>query len=1222
MRPRGPVPGGLHTLLFVGFVAVVVLVARTVYEQQRREFDTQLRAELEQIATQEAEQTLSWRQERVGDAEVVMREAALIPSLARLLASGVPGSDRAAIGRLLDALRRSYDYAAVTVCDREGAIRIVSGTSLASDALATALGVRTAVSPSVRFEEIPRGADASRSHFVLGVPLVSDTGPVGAMLLTIDPTRALFTDILRWPGPTTTGDVLLLHRDPDPLVLNDVRGRPTTSMAIRLSALDSRGLISVVRDVDRTPWAVNVRIAEAEAWAPFVAVQRRNVTVSTILIALAAVAIGLLWRHQRRVSHELRVDYDRLARFVNDAILLCDHDGRIIDANDRATDWYGYSRDELLRLAVRDLRAPSSVADFDRAWETGQQLGRLVCEGIGRRKDGSEFPVEISSRTFEVDDQQFTQAVIRDITERKQAETRISRLLRLNSVLSHSGHAIIHAEDERSLYERVCHIAIEYGKFSLAWIALPNSSAQALRPIAAAGPAVAYLETLHVTSGVDPTGLGPTGTAFREDRPVVCADIATDRHMLSRDEAERHGLRSLIALPIRREGRAVGVLTLLSAERQFFDREEAQLATDVAADLSFALDAITHRERIERVLEAIDEGYWDWNLTTGDLHLSARGYLMFGYEPGDPRMTYEQWLDAVHPDERRRVTDALNALTNGSARTVAAEFRVRHRSGEYLWAFGRGKVVETTGMPGQFRFVGTVMDITVRKTLEAQFLQAQKLETVGRLAGGVAHDFNNILTVINGYSDLLLGSCAESDPNYASLEAIQQAGERAAALTRQLLTFSRKHASSPVPTSVGAAVRELQRMMRRILPETVELNIALGIAEDYVLIDPTQLSQVLLNVVVNARDAMPRGGTIAISTRETVLETADGASTSCIALTVSDTGQGIDEQARAHIFEPFFTTKEAGHGTGLGLWTVKEIVEQSGGSVGVESEVGHGSSFHITFPRVAAPVDAPSVRRPSVTALRGSETILLAEDEDAVRKFAAEALRSFGYRVLTAVNGLDALETAEHHDGAIDLLLTDLVMPGMNGRDLATELAARWPRLQCIFMSGYPGDILGEDGIVDPSVRYCPKPFTTLGLLTLVRQALGPSSARPTVLVVDDDPQVRRLFATALAEEFGVLLASDGVEGVHALQQAPRVDVMIVDLFMPRQEGLETIRAAHRLFPMLPIVAMSGAFAGQLLRSAERLGVVATLQKPIALETLRTLVRSICALERVDVRAR
>jgi CheY-like chemotaxis protein len=195
-------------------------------------------------------------------------------------------------------------------------------------------------------------------------------------------------------------------------------------------------------------------------------------------------------------------------------------------------------------------------------------------------------------------------------------------------------------------------------------------------------------------------------------------------------------------------------------------------------------------------------------------------------------------------------------------------------------------------------------------------------------------------------------------------------------------------------------------------------------------------------------------------------------------------------------------------------------------------------------------------------------------------------------------------------------------MPGMNGRDLASELTTRWPRLRCIFMSGYPGDILDEEAIVDPSVRYCPKPFTTLGLLTLVRQVLGPSTARPAVLVVDDDPEVRRLFATALADDFAVLLASDGVEGVQLLQQASRVDVMVVDLFMPRQEGLETIRTAHRLVPMLPIVAMSGAFAAPLLRSTDRLGVVATLAKPVTVDALRALMRSLCAVERVDVRAR
>jgi PAS domain S-box-containing protein len=1197
---RRRIVGGLHTLIFIAFVVAVAAIARTVYLQQRREFETQLTRELSEIAAQKARQIADWRQERLGDAEVVKHQTALMPALTRLLTSEPLDRDRPAIDRWLDALRRSYEYAAVTACDRTGAIKIVSGEPLGHGPSYSALGVRATTAPDVLFVEMPRGPDAARSHFVLAVPVADDRGDaIGAMALTVDPVRTSFSDILKWPRPTETGEILLVRRDDDPLVLNDVRGRPESSMEVRLSALAGESAVSARSDVERSTWTVVVRIRSAEAWAPFAGTRTRVVLVSVSLIAVAAVGLVLLRRQQRRVSDRLRRRYDRLARFVNDAIVLYDDQGRIVEANDRALAWYGYSKQELLQLTARDLRAPSFFEEFDRKWAELQRDSHLVSEGIARRKDGSEFPTETSSRTFEVDGRRFTQSVIRDISDRKHAAVRIARLNRLNAVLSQTGHATIHATGEQNLYDRVCRSAIEYGQFSLAWIGLPDAPTGRLRRIAAAGPAA------RAASGDQDAA----ERAFREGVPIVCADVQTTE-----------GVRSSIALPLRREGRVVGVLTLCSSEPHFFDAEEAQLASDVAADLSFALEAIAHRERIERVLEAVDEGYWDWRLTTGELHLSARAYTMFGYEPDDPALTYDAWLATVHSDDRGRVIEALDAVSKASVRTIRAEFRVRHRSGHYVWVFGRGRIVEADGAPGQLRFVGTLTDITSQKTLEAQFLQSQKLETVGRLAGGVAHDFNNILTVINGYSDMLLGAGRADDPNRASLEAIQQAGERAAALTRQLLAFSRKHVSQPLATSVGGSVHEFVRMARRILPETVKLIIAPDAAEDYVVIDPTQLGQVLMNLVVNARDAMRQGGTVTVSTSIVAAPVQDGRLIDYVCLTVADTGTGMDAETRSRIFEPFFTTKEQGHGTGLGLWTVNGIVQQSDGFIRVESEAGAGSSFHIYLPRVPAPPHEPKVRRASFAALRGSETILVAEDQDEVRRFAVEALTSFGYRVLSAANGIEAVAVAERFEGTIDLLITDVVMPGMNGRDLAARLGARWPRLRCIFMSGYTDDMLGEHGIVDSSVVYCPKPFTIAQLTTLVREVFGPPALRPTVLVADGDPEVRRLFDNVLSNECGVVLAPNGPEALERLRRTPRVDVMIVEVPTPHEGALATIRAAHELRPALSIVVMSDAFGEPFLNDADTLGIVASLHKPVAVHELRALVRRLCAMADAEAR--
>jgi two-component system cell cycle sensor histidine kinase/response regulator CckA len=384
------------------------------------------------------------------------------------------------------------------------------------------------------------------------------------------------------------------------------------------------------------------------------------------------------------------------------------------------------------------------------------------------------------------------------------------------------------------------------------------------------------------------------------------------------------------------------------------------------------------------------------------------------------------------------------------------------------------------------------IDVTEKENLHAQLLQSQKMESVGRLAGGIAHDFNNLLGVILGYGALLLGK-AEPGPNRAKLEQIVKAGERAAGLTRQLLAFSRKQLLQPRILDLNELVVDLEKMLRRLIGEDIQLVTLLqGIGN--VRADPGQIEQVIMNLVVNARDSMPRGGQITIQTSSVVLDESYAAERPdvrpgpCVMLAVTDTGLGMTPEIMGKIFEPFFTTKGPTEGTGLGLATSDGIVKQSGGHIAVESERGRGSTFRVYLPRIDGQIlrDAASAElRP-----RGTETILIAEDEPALRALTREVLEEHGYAVIEAGSGDGALRRAEEHSGVIDLLLTDVVMPRMSGRELADRLAQQRPGLRVMFMSGYTDDAVVRHGVLAPSAAFIQKPFGPESLLAKIREVL------------------------------------------------------------------------------------------------------------------------------------
>ena len=444
-----------------------------------------------------------------------------------------------------------------------------------------------------------------------------------------------------------------------------------------------------------------------------------------------------------------------------------------------------------------------------------------------------------------------------------------------------------------------------------------------------------------------------------------------------------------------------------------------------------------------------------------------------------------------NPLDHQRINDLL--LRQGNFNDVEVEWKRKD---------GAPITVRCSGWPirdesGQLAFLELFAeDVTERRALERQLRMAQKMEAVGRLSGGIAHDFNNLLGVIIGYSQVMKRSLKPDHPLYEHAEEIEKAGQRAVSLTRQLLAFSRQQVLEPVILNLNVLVSDMEKMLPRLIGEDIALTLALEPTLAQVKADPGQIEQVLMNLAVNARDAMPDGGKLTIQTANVELDSAythrhPGSRVgSYVMLRVTDTGTGIDPEIQSQIFEPFFTTKERDKGTGLGLATVYGVVKQSGGYIAVDSEKGKGASFSVYLPRVEQAVAAPSITNAAPVNVRGSETILLVEDAEPLRKLADMFLRNSGYHVLTAGDGAQALQVAGQHAGAIHLLLTDVVMPGINGRVLAERLAPSQKGMRVLYMSGYTDSFIAGHGVLEAGTHLLHKPFTEEALTRKVRELL------------------------------------------------------------------------------------------------------------------------------------
>ncbi len=571
----------------------------------------------------------------------------------------------------------------------------------------------------------------------------------------------------------------------------------------------------------------------------------------------------------------------------------------------------------------------------------------------------------------------------------------------------------------------------------------------------------------------------------RPETPVIVVTGSLDEETAA-DYIKAGAADYVVKHHLKRLGPAV--LRALALKQTQDERSRAEAALRRSEERLARAQAIAHLGSWE--LDLANLNSWDQNA----LLWSDEVFRIFGYEPGQVTPTNELFFRSVLPED-------VPAIRVAVGRTIreGVPYQLEHG---IVRPDGTVRIVQEQGLLDKDeagrprRLLGTVHDITTRRQMELQLRQAQKMEAVGRLAGGIAHDFNNILTAITGYAGLLLEDLAGDDARRADVDEIRRAAERAAALTRQLLAFSRQQVLAPRVLDLNELVTNLDKMLRRLIGEDMELVTVPAPDLGAIRADPGQLEQVLVNLVVNARDAMPEGGRLTIETANVTLDEeyarlhAPAVPGRYVLLAVSDTGMGMDPETRSHIFEPFYTTKEKGKGTGLGLATVYGIVKQSGGFVWVYSEPGQGATFKIYLPRVDEPAQPLEPLATATTSLRGTETVLLVEDEVTVRAVAREMLERQGYTVLEATGAEAAMALAEAHRGPIHLLLTDVVMPGSSGRALADRLTALRPELRVLFMSGYTDEAVVRHGILERGVAYLQKPFAPEGLARRVREVI------------------------------------------------------------------------------------------------------------------------------------
>jgi PAS domain S-box-containing protein len=703
-----------------------------------------------------------------------------------------------------------------------------------------------------------------------------------------------------------------------------------------------------------------------------------------------------------------------------------------------------------------------------------------------------------------------------DITERKRAEAHIRQLNRVYSVLSDINQTIVREKDSQAMLEAACRIAVEKGKLQMAWIGMVDPVTKLLEPVACSGVVEGFLDLGKISVQDPDHGSRPAVRCIASGKHAICNDIEQEIAFRPlREEALRRGYWSGGGFPLKVDGQTVGAFILYANEKGFFEGDNVSLLDEMAMDISFALE-VNRREEDRRKAE--EELRWRTAFFEAQVDSAQDGVLVV--DGKGKKILQNQRLNELlklprdvfeNPDFAERIQFLTGWVKNPDQFIEKVQFLLSHPEeiSRDIVELLDGTILERSSSPvidkaqNHYGRIWTFRDITERRQLEEQFRQSQKMEAVGQLTGGIAHDFNNLLTVILGCSEFI-GEEAKGNPRLSKMaKMILDAAQRGADLTHRMLAFARRQALQPKPIDIHRMVANMESILRRTLSADIDLEVIQSREDCTALVDLTQLENALLNLCVNARDAMPEGGKLIVETGIATLDSsyaeqnAEVTPGQYILISVSDTGCGISPENLDRVFDPFFTTKEVGKGTGLGLSMVYGFVKQSQGHVKIYSEPGEGTSVKLYLPKADQESEPSNQEAILIADLHGSEVVLLVEDNAPVREFARTQLLYLGYQVLEAANGKDALPILREHP-EIELLFTDVVMSGgLNGRELALEARKLHPALKVLFCSGYAESAILHLGLLDEHVQLLNKPYSRLQLAKRIRGMLTASPSAP-----------------------------------------------------------------------------------------------------------------------------
>ncbi len=1249
--------------LFLSLGVLILVGGSFLMRHQLQEARGSAQAELAAIADAKSRLIADWMEERRADADLLARNTILQTQMQKFLVGSSQAPSERDMQTSLDSFLHTTYFRAL-LFDGQGRLRLSAskGQEIGSFRPDSPEVQQALAAPGVLILDLHRDASQANLHMSVWIPIQRESvggRAQGTLALMLDPHTFLFPLVQSWPTVSPSAETLLVRRDgEDVLFLNDLRHRDHTAMNLHfdlaghpdlpaaqvvqgregfLDGTDYRGIsvLSVSKRVPGTPWCMVAKMDAAEVFGPL----RQRMWIGGLallgLVGTVGVGLGALLRRRDAAAARQKLGlaqrFEWIMREANDIILLLDGEGRILEANTRAAESYGYALAELQGKNVMHLRVPESLVEAQGQFEQTLQAGTRRFEALHQRQDGSVFPVEVSSRAITIEGEQRVISFIRDITERRAQAEALQRMTQLYSALSQVNQAIVWSTSREALLDKICEVMVEFGRFSMAWIGLADPHTQQVKVVARHGDARGYLDRIRVESGPSPLGSGPVGIAIREGCACVENDFLDNEGTAPWHEAAAaSGFQSMATFPIREGGKVVGALAVYAQEKEFFGHQEAALLEEAAMDISFALDhlglenqrhatevALLESDRLLReAQEAGRIGSYTWYIRDDAWSSSPFLDQIFGIGPEHPR-NLEGWTRIVAPEFREDMRAYVRGIIERHERFDLDYPIVRASDGATRWVHGQGEIHhDAEGLP--VALVGIIQDITERKlaeqalrkvtaaleqspfsiiitkpngiieyvnpyftrmtgfsaeeaigqnprilkgpntppelyatlwstllrgetwagefenrkkngepfyerasiapvrdevgvltgfiaikedisqekkneverrSLEAQLHQSQKLESLGSLAGGVAHDMNNVMGAILGIASVLRESAQPASVEARNLDTIISACMRGRGVVKSLLYFAKKDLQEERPFDVNDLVKEMSQLLGHITLKRVLLTMDLQEGIGLLRGDPGALSHALMNLCVNATDAMSQGGTLRIKTA--LDEGGD------LLLTVRDSGEGMSPEVLAKALEPFFTTKPAGKGTGLGLAMVYGTMKAHDGSMELLSEVGKGTEISLRFPvsRMQAPeAETAPPTGPAATGHTNPLRILLVDDDELIRESVAPMLEMLGHVVATAPGGAPALRLLEAGE-PVDLLILDMNMPGMNGGEALPLILALRPGLPVILATGYSDHEVAPLLEGRPSVMSLRKPFS----LAEIRQLISTLRLRDSI---------------------------------------------------------------------------------------------------------------------------